>query len=68
MDVEALLPDLEGYAEQFKHTFARLDQHAWATRYLQGLLTTLPRKSCEPIALTLGVSVRQMQAFLAEST
>jgi SRSO17 transposase len=67
-DIEALLPALERYAEHFKHTFARLDQHAWATRYLQGLLTTLPRKSCEPIALALGVSVRGMQAFLAEST
>src|SRR5689334_12230470 len=67
-DIEALLPLLHRYVEHFLHTFARLDQHAWATHYLQGLLTTLPRKSCEPIALALGVSVRQMQAFLAEST
>lgn len=67
-DIEALLPDLERYVEHFLHTFARLDQHAWATRYLQGLLATLPRKSCEPIALALGLSVRQMQAFIAEST
>jgi SRSO17 transposase len=67
-DIEALLPGLERYSEHFKHTFARSDQHAWAYRYLQGLLDTLPRKSCEPIALALGLSVRQMQAFLAEST
>jgi SRSO17 transposase len=67
-DVEALLPALERYVEHFKRTFARLDQHAWAYRYLQGLLDTLPRKSCEPIALALGVSVRGMQAFIAEST
>jgi SRSO17 transposase len=67
-DVEALLPALERYVEHFKRTFARLDQHAWAHRYLQGLLDTLPRKSCEPIALALGVSVRGMQAFIAEST
>ena len=66
-DIEALLPCLERYAQHFKHSFARLDQLAWATRYLQGLLATLPRKSCEPIALALGVSVRQMQAFIAES-
>ncbi len=68
MDVEALLPALEDYVEQFKTTFVRSDQHAWAHRYLQGLLVSLPRKSCEPIALALGVSVRAMQAFIAEST
>jgi SRSO17 transposase len=67
-DVQALLPALERYVEHFKRTFARLDQHAWAHRYLQGLLDTLPRKSCEPIALALGVSVRGLQAFIAEST
>jgi SRSO17 transposase len=66
-DVEALLPSLQRYVERFKHTFARTDQHAWASRYLQGLLDTLPRKSCEPIALALGISVRQLQAFIAES-
>jgi SRSO17 transposase len=67
-DIEALLPALEKYGEHFKRTFARLDQHAWAGRYLQGLLATLPRKSCEPIALALGVSVRGLQAFIAESS
>lgn len=66
-DIEALLPSLESYVERFKHAFARADQYVWATRYLQGLLDTLPRKSCEPIALALGLSVRQMQAFIAES-
>lgn len=67
-DIEALLPGLERYVEHFKHTFARVDQHAWAYRYLQGLLDSLPRKSCEPIALALGVSVRGLQTFIAEST
>lgn len=67
IDIQALMPALEQYVEHFKRTFARLDQHAWATRYIQGLLDTLPRKSCEPIALALGVSVRSLQAFIAES-
>jgi hypothetical protein len=67
MDVEALLPALEGYVQQFASTFARSDQLAWTHRYLQGLLDTLPRKSCEPMALALGVSVRGMQSFIAES-
>lgn len=68
MDVEALLPALEDYIARFTCSFARSDQLAWAQRYLYGLLATLPRKSCEPMALALGVSVRGMQAFLAEST
>jgi SRSO17 transposase len=68
LDIEALLPALESYLEQFRSTFARSDQLTWAHRYLQGLLDTLPRKSCEPIALALGVSVRALQAFIAEST
>jgi SRSO17 transposase len=67
MDIQALLPALESYVEQFSTTFARSDQLVQAHRYLQGLLDTLPRKSCEPIALALGVSVRGLQAFIAES-
>lgn len=67
IDIEGLLPALEGYVEQFATAFARSDQHSWAHRYLQGLLDTLPRKSCEPMALALGVSVRGMQSFIAES-
>lgn len=68
IDVEGLLPALEEYIERFTLCFARSDQRAWAHRYLQGLLDHLPRKSCEPIALALGVSVRAMQAFIAESS
>lgn len=67
MDVQALLPALHNYVEQFRTSFARSDQLCWAHRYLQGLLDSLPRKSCEPIALALGVSVRALQAFIAES-
>ena len=67
-DVEALLPAMQGYLEQFATAFARSDQHSWAHRYLQGLVSILPRKSCEPIALALGVSVRGLQSFIGEST
>jgi SRSO17 transposase len=67
-DVEALLPALENYLEHFRRSFARLDQFAWTYHYLHGLLDTLPRKSCEPIALALGLSVRGLQAFIAESS
>jgi SRSO17 transposase len=67
-DVEMLLPAMEGYLEPFVSAFARIDQHAWAYRYLQGLVCILPRKSCEPIALALGVPVRGLQSFIGEST
>ena len=66
-DGEALLPALEGYLEQFATAFARSDQHSWAHRSLQGLVSILPRKSCEPIALALGVPVRGLQSFIGES-
>ena len=46
-DVEALLPALEDYLEPFVSAFARSDQHAWAYRYLQGLVSDHPRKSIE---------------------
>jgi SRSO17 transposase len=67
-DIESLLPALDTYAELFASAFARSDQHAWARRYLHGLLLPLPRKSCEPIALALDVSVRRLQSFISEST
>jgi SRSO17 transposase len=66
-DVESLWPQLACYVEPFLSCFARSDQHTWAHRYLQGLLITLPRKSCEPMALALGVPIRGMQSFIGES-
>jgi DDE superfamily endonuclease len=66
-DVEALSMHLETYATQFLHTFARADQAQWAYRYLRGLLSDLPRKSIEPIALAFGLKIRAMQAFISES-
>jgi SRSO17 transposase len=34
--------------------------------YCRGLLSDLPRKTCEPIALTAGVAVRTLQEFLRD--
>ena len=65
-DVEALLPALDAYSDSFAPAFARADQLAWARRYTRGLLLPLPRKSCEPIALALDVSVRRLQSFISE--
>ena len=66
-DVETLRPELAAYVDQFAACFARADQHTWAHRYLQGLLSVLPRKSIEPMALALGLPIRGMQAFIGES-
>ena len=66
-DVEALLPALDAYSDSFAPAIARADQLAWARRYTRGLLLPLPRKSCEPIALALDVSVRRLQSFISES-
>jgi SRSO17 transposase len=66
-DVEGLVEDLADYASQFAAAFVRKDQAAWAHRYLSGLLSQLPRKSIEPIALAHGFPVRAMQAFIADS-
>jgi SRSO17 transposase len=66
-DVEALVADLEMYAAQFRTCFAREGQSIWGHRYLQGLVSDLPRKSIEPMALAHGFSIRGMQAFIGES-
>ena len=66
-DVEALGAHLETYATQFASTFARADQALWAYHYLCGLLSDLPRKSIEPMALAFGFTIRAMQAFISQS-
>lgn len=66
-DVEGLVADLAAYAQQFQPAFARMDQAAWAYRYLQGLVSDHPRKSIEPMALAHGFPIRSMQAFIGDS-
>jgi len=66
-DVESLVADLRTYADHFLPDFARKDQGPWAHRYLQGLVSNLPRKSVEPMALAHGFPIRSMQAFIGES-
>lgn len=66
-DVESLRPKLTMFLEQFASCFRRADQRRWAYHYLVGLLSDLPRKSIEPIALAFDLSIRGMQAFIGES-
>lgn len=66
-DVEGLLDELRAYHAYFSPLFARREQRGWGLQYMQGLLTDLPRKSVEPMALALPEgNVRAMQQFLGE--
>jgi SRSO17 transposase len=66
-DVAGLLDHLAAYHAHFAATFARPEQAWWADQYLHGLLSNAPRKSIEPMALTLGLPVRPMQHFIGQS-
>ncbi len=66
-DVEGLLDELRAYHAYFSPLFARREQRGWGLQYVQGLLSDLPRKSVEPMALALPEgNVRAMQQFLGE--
>lgn len=66
-DVAGLIDKLKTYHTVFRSAFRRPEQSAWAEVYLQGLLGDQPRKSIEPIALSLGVNVRDLQHFIGQS-
>ena len=66
-DVEGLVDKLKTYHSLFKPAFRRSEQADWAEVYLHGLLGNQPRKSVEPIALSLGVNVRDLQHFIGQS-
>ncbi len=64
-DIVGLLDELRAYHAHFSPLFARREQRDWGLQYLQGLLSDLPRKSIEPMALPEG-NVRAMQQFIGE--
>lgn len=51
----------------YRPAFARSDQAAQGWVYLKGLLSDLPRKVTERIALRFGVNVRSLQHFMGQS-
>ncbi len=68
MDVDQirqLRPQLTRYLKQFEDCFARRDTRAHLSVYVEGQLSNLSEKSCEPIALAAGVPPRNLQEFLA---
>lgn len=64
--IESLRPALAQFTEVFRDCFVRQKTFGYLQTYLQGLMTELPRKSIEPIALAADVPVRTLQEFLAD--
>jgi SRSO17 transposase len=63
--IRQLKPMLTRYLKQFDDCFARRDTRAHFSTYVEGQLSDLSEKSCEPIALAAGVPPRTLQEFLS---
>ncbi len=63
--IRRLKPELTRFLNRFGDCFARRDTCARFPVYIQGQLSELPAKSCEPMALAAGVAPRTLQEFLA---
>jgi SRSO17 transposase len=62
--IRRLGPMLDRFLAHFDDCFSRRPTREHLTTYVRGLLSDLPRKSAEPIALDQGVPVRTLQEFL----
>src|SRR2546430_4526473 len=60
----ALGPAFVSYLREFDDCFAQDRTREHLHTYCRGLLTDLPRKTVEPIALEAGTAVRTLQEFL----
>ena len=63
--IRRLRPLLTRYLKRFEDCFARQDTRAYLPVYVEGQLSNLSEKSCEPIALAAGMPPRNLQEFLA---
>lgn len=64
--IRQLKPMLTRYLKRFDDCFARKDTRAHLPVYVEGQLSELNEKSCEPIALRAGIAPRTLQEFLAQ--
>jgi SRSO17 transposase len=62
--VAALGPAFTEYLRDFRRCFVTNNTFGHLGTYCRGLLSDLPRKSVEPIALAAGCAVRTLQEFL----
>jgi SRSO17 transposase len=63
-EITALGPAFASYLRRFRGSFGQDRTAAHFDSYCRGLLSDLPRKSVEPIALEAGTAVRTLQEFL----
>jgi len=66
-EIAALGPAFGSYLRGYRDHFAQERTAKHFDTYCRGLLSDLPRKSIEPIALTAGTAVRTLQEFLVTS-
>src|SRR5262245_27191944 len=64
-EIAGLGPAFAAYLRRFRRCFRQARTAAHFDTYCRGLLSDLPRKSVEPIALAAGTAVRSLQEFLA---
>jgi len=63
-EIAGLTPAFASYLGQFRDCFPQERTLTHFDSYCRGLLSDLPRKSVEPIALASGTAVRTLQEFL----
>jgi SRSO17 transposase len=63
-EIADLGPAFARYLARFRNCFVRKTTATHFDTYCRGLLSDLPRKSVEPIALEAGTAVRTLQEFL----
>jgi SRSO17 transposase len=66
--LDALGPAFEGFLEPYLFCCGYTQTFGHLHTYCRGLLSDLPRKTCEPIALASGTAVRTLQEFLRDHT
>lgn len=67
IDLQALLPALEGFHTRFGRFFRRSEGRAFGRVYLIGLTLPIERKNAENIAEQVGAPARKLQEFLSDS-
>ena len=55
---------LTSFLQRYLPHFYRVEQRTHATLVIRGLLSGLPRKTCEPIAVEAGVHRKPIQTFV----
>ena len=63
--IRSLKPELRKFLQRFDDCFQRSDTRGHLSVYVEGQLSDLPRKSCEPIADAQGIPPRTLQQFLS---